>query len=247
MLTKIGTFARRLAQIAAHDPKDLQHIFGMANYAAGEILDPEADVRPVEAVDVLTLTTQSARWKLQTFPGIGASISPLECAALASLCHSVNAKRVFEFGTYMGVSTTQLALNIPDDGQVFTLDLPEDHPAYSLPIPKMEEQQIASEKNKGILVPEDIRGKVSFLRSDSATFDETPYLESIDLVFVDGAHSYEYVKNDSEKGLRMLRKGGVVAWHDFVPNHRDVVRYVRNCGLNVKRVSGTALAFAYKR
>ena len=170
----------------------------------------------------------------------------MECAALAALSRLVEAKRVFEFGTYKGVSTTQLALNVATGGMVFTLDLPEDHPAYSLPIPKPEEQQIAAEGGKGILIPRDLLDRVTFLTSDSATFDETPYLDTMDLVFVDGAHSYEYVKNDTEKGWRMLRSGGILAWHDCVPSHRDVVKYIKECGFKSKLVKGTALAFAIK-
>jgi predicted O-methyltransferase YrrM len=129
---------------------------------------------------------------------------------------------------------------------VFTLDLPEDHPAYSLPIPKESEREIANETGKGILIPADLRNRVTFLRHDSATFDESPYHGSMDFVFVDGAHSYEYVKNDSLKGWNMLRKGGIIAWHDFVPSHPDVVRFIRECGWSSKHVTDTTLAFAIK-
>jgi len=219
---------------------------GVANWVAGEIVDPVADVRSIPEVDVLNICPGTRRWTLQSFPSVGASVSPLECAALAALAHRAKAKRIFEFGTYKGVSTTQLVLNVEAGGMVFTLDLPEDHPAYSLPIPKPEEQAIAAEGGKGILIPRDLLDRVTFLQADSASFDETPYLESMDLVFVDGAHSYDYVKNDTEKGLKMLKLGGLIAWHDCVPSHRDVVRYLKECGLDVMRVQGTALAFAFK-
>ena len=129
---------------------------------------------------------------------------------------------------------------------VFTLDLPEDHPAYSLAIPKAEEQQIAAEKGKGILIPHDLGGKVTFLRADSAKFDTAPYLESMDLIFVDGAHSYEYVKNDTIKGLEMLRPGGIIAWHDCTPSHADVVRYLRALPHMPTVVHGTTIAFLIK-
>jgi len=237
---------RRLVQIAIYDPRGIQHVFGVANHAAGQISDPRADIRSVLVVDVLSICPTSNRWALQTFPGIRASVSPMECNALAALIHLVGANQVFEFGTYKGVSTTQLALNVGERGRVFTLDLPEDDPRYVLPIPKDEEKDIALEKGKGILVPEDVRSRVTFLRHDSATFDETPYLGLIDLVFVDGAHSYDYVRNDSLKGWNMLRAGGVLAWHDFAPNHPDVVRFVRECGWNSRRISETAIAFAIK-
>jgi predicted O-methyltransferase YrrM len=68
----------------------------------------------------------------------------------------------------------------------------------------------------------------------------------MDLVFVDGAHSADYVKNDSEKGWEMLRSGGVLVWHDCVPSHAAVVDFVKRSGWPAKRILGTSLAFAVK-
>jgi predicted O-methyltransferase YrrM len=246
MNSKINQLITRLLKIALRNPQDLKHILGVTNWAAGEIVDPVADIRSIPSVDLFDICP-GTRWTLQSLPGIRSSISPLECAALAALSHSVTAKRVFEFGTYKGVSTTQLALNIAADGMVFTLDLPEEHPAYRLPIPRLDEQEITIESGKGTLVPHDLLDRVTFLKSDSACFDEKPYHGTMDLVFVDGAHSYEYVKNDTEKGWLMLRSGGILAWHDCAPHHKDVVKYIKECGLNLNLVKGTALAFSTKR
>jgi hypothetical protein len=44
----------------------------------------------------------------------------------------------------------------------------------------------------------------------------------------------------------MLRPGGVLAWHDCTPSHRDVVKYIKESGRAAKRVKGTALAYAIK-
>ena len=243
-MIKLLNFTSGLVKLTVSRPRDLKHVFGIANWALGEISDPQADIRSIPSVDFRNIPCGGGRFSFQTFPDVGASITLQEAAALVALCRSVNAKRVFEFGTYKGVSTTQFALNLPENGIVFTLDLPEDHPAYFLDIPKFEEQQIAAETGKGILVPDAVRHRVTFLRSDSATFDTTPYRGTIDLVFVDGAHSYEYVKNDSEKGLEMLKPGGIIAWHDCVPSHRDVVRYLKSLGNpKLKLLSGTTLAY----
>jgi len=247
MPSKTYQLFTRLLKIAVRNPSDLRHVFGTANWAAGEIVDPVADIRSIPSIDLLDICSGSQRWTLQTFPSVGASVSPMECAALAALAHLVKAKRIFEFGTYKGVSTTQLALNIAPCGMVYTLDLPDDHPAYRLPIPKIDEQQIAAENGKGLLIPNDLRDRVTFLKSDSASFDEEPFHGTIDLVFVDGAHSYEYVKNDTEKGWRMLRPGGILAWHDCTASHRDVVKYLKESGLSPILVKGTALAFSTKK
>ena len=38
---------------------------------------------------------------------------------------------------------------------------------------------------------------------------------NIDLVFIDGNHSYEYVKNDLERYYKCVRNNGVIAVHDY--------------------------------
>jgi predicted O-methyltransferase YrrM len=245
-MNKTLSFIYRVAKIALNKPSDLRVIFGTANSVAEAIESPSADTRVFTSMNYADITGVSRRFIMQTFPGIGASISMLEGAALAAFIQKVGAKRIFEFGTYKGVSTTQLALNLPDDGMVYTLDLPEDHPAYTLAIPKAEERQIAAETGKGILIPQELSHKVTFLRSDSAKFDTTSYLNSMDLVFVDGAHSYEYVKNDTEKGWDMLRPGGIMVWHDCTPSHPDVVRYLKLHTPIPTLIRGTALAFVKK-
>jgi len=243
---KILAFLRSLCRIAIRNPKDLSHVFGVANSVAKDIENPIADTSSFPHIDFAEIAGGSIRLSFETFPRIGASISLVEAAALSALIHKINAKRIFEFGTYKGVSTTQLALNLPQDGMVFSLDLPEDHPAYSLAIPKVAEQQITAEKGKGVLIPRDLGVKVTFLRADSAKFDTTPYRGSMDLIFVDGAHSYEYVKNDTVKGLEMLRPGGIIAWHDCTPSHPDVVRYLRTLPHMPTIVHGTTIAFLVK-
>ena len=68
----------------------------------------------------------------------------------------------------------------------------------------------------------------------------------MDFVFVDGAHNYDYVKNDSEKGWRMLRRGGIIAWHDCRHQDPDVIRFLLQCSFEPVRIAGTTVAFATK-
>lgn len=245
-MKKLSGFLRRLWVIGMRRPRDLRHVLGVANATAAAIEDPGADVRGFTEKNLEEIAP-GTRFSFQMFDGVRASITLLEGAALAALIARVQARRVFEFGTYKGVSTTQLALNLAEDGRVFTLDLPDKLDAGSLRVDKPVERQIAAESGKGSLVPDDVRSKITFLHADSAVFDTTPYEASMDLVFVDGAHSYDYVRNDTDKGLSLLRSGGVIAWHDCAPNHRDVVRALKQTGLPINLVRGTALAFAFKQ
>jgi predicted O-methyltransferase YrrM len=244
-MKKITEFLERLWIIGRRRPRDLRHVFGVANATAAAIQDPEADVREF-AETTIDEIAPGARFTFQIYHGAQASITLLEGGALAALMARVQASRVFEFGTYKGASTTQLAMNLPPEGRVFTLDLPKDLEIGILPVDRPAERMIAAEIGKGALVPEDMRSRITFLQADSAAFDTAPYEASMDLVFVDGAHSYEYVLNDTAKGLKLLRAGGVIAWHDCAPNHPDVVRALRESGLSISLVRGTALAFAFK-
>jgi predicted O-methyltransferase YrrM len=45
----------------------------------------------------------------------------------------------------------------------------------------------------------------------------------LDLLFIDGDHSYEGVKKDYETYSTLVRKGGVIAFHDIVPGPQHLV------------------------
>ena len=57
-------------------------------------------------------------------------------------------------------------------------------------------------------------GKITQIIHDSRTLDLDPLLP-LDLVFIDGDHRYETVKRDTLKCLPAIRRGGVLAWHDY--------------------------------
>lgn len=246
-LKKLAELIGACVRIGTRRPRGLRHILGITHFAATQIQDPDADVRCFPVMDWQEIFPEPFSLRFHSFPGVGASISLLEGAALVALMKSVQAKRVFEFGTYKGVSTTQMAMNLSPDGLIYTLDLPEEGSAKAaLRISKESERAIADETGKGSLIPKDLFRQIVFLKDDSARFDPTPFEGTMDLVFVDGAHSSDYVQNDTEKGWRMLREGGVMAWHDCVPTHPEVVKHLRAWTPQPILVHGTTLAFSKK-
>lgn len=50
--------------------------------------------------------------------------------------------------------------------------------------------------------------------------------EGIDLIFIDADHSYEHVKQDIEIWEKKVRKGGLIAGHDFSPDFPGVMQAV---------------------
>jgi len=239
----------RLMKIVLSNPRRLSHVLGTALAATEEVHDASLDLLRLPGVPIEDLLPESGpelRTTLACFPKTKAGISLLEAMALVLLVKKARASTVFEFGTYKGFSVTQLALNLPPESRIFTLDLPEDDPRSAFAITDPEDIEIALEKGKGALVPKDLRNRINFLRQDSAVFDESPYEGQMDFVFVDGAHNPDYVKNDSAKGWRMLRSGGIIAWHDYRPSDPAVVRFLLQSPYNPKRIVGTTLAFATK-
>jgi hypothetical protein len=247
-VSKCLQLGRNLPRIL-FNPRVLRHVVGAMFGASEDVIGPQCDLTlfPRTTLDQLIADCENdTRISLTFFPKLECSISPLESFCLAVLMRRVAVRRAFEFGTYLGVSTAQLALNVEPDGRVFTLDLPEDDPRYRLKIDDPSEKALASTPGKGKLIPKDLCSQIIFLKQDSADLDETVHREAMDFIFVDGAHSFDYVRNDSEKGWRMLRPGGMIAWHDCRPQDPDVVRYLLECSYKPTRIEGTSIAFAIK-
>jgi SAM-dependent methyltransferase len=130
------------------------------------------------------------------------------------------ANRMFEFGTGTGKTAYLWARNQPEGGKVTTLTL--GHHQVS------DYRNAEGDDPLAVQYAQDESALTTFLYSgtaaesqieqlfgDSKSFDESPFVESCDVVFVDGSHAYSYVVSDTQKALRMVKPGGLVLWHDF--------------------------------
>jgi len=71
----------------------------------------------------------------------------------------------------------------------------------------------------------DYKEKSIFLRKTSEeAVDDIP--NNIDFVYIDGNHNYEFVKKDIELYYPKVKKGGVIAGHDFSASFFGVCRAV---------------------
>lgn len=145
------------------------------------------------------------------------NVSGYELLVIAQLVKARKLAAVFEIGTFDGRTTLNLAANLSEPGRVFTLDLPpEDWNRTGLKIACGDENFIKKERSGARFAGTPYAARITQLYGDSATFDFTPYEGTMDAVFVDGAHSYEYVKNDTRIALRLLKpSGGLILWHDY--------------------------------
>jgi hypothetical protein len=144
-----------------------------------------------------------------------------DMVTLAMLCQAVRPRRVFEIGTFLGYTALLFAANAPEDAHVFTLDLPPNARSgdSSLRPPKvtaLDHKLIRESRTR----PACFQGhraeeKITPLFGDSAEFNFSPYARAVDLFFIDGAHSYAYVRSDTLKALTCCHPGSLLAWHDY--------------------------------
>ena len=152
---------------------------------------------------------------------------------------SLKAKRIFEIGTFNGETTRYMAEAAGPDAQIFTLDLPPaDFDATQGPQNFTGTQVGEKYRNSPVA------NRITQLLSNSTTFDYSAYHGSMDFVFVDAAHDYLNGLPDSRTALKLVRPGGVIFWHDFVPFWSGLVHGVIEAtqGYPLKRLAGTTLA-----
>ena len=120
----------------------------------------------------------------------------------------------FEIGTFRGLVTSLIAMNMPPDGCIYTLDLPNtDVPEHAsdLGYIKRVDETVGSFFRDTPWMGTKIRQ----LRGNSLTFDFSPFYDRMELVLVDASHTYQAVFSDSMNAFRMIKAGGVILWHDY--------------------------------
>ena len=155
--------------------------------------------------------------------------------------------QVLEIGTFMGYTTRQMAENL-EAATINTVDLPEDFSAEHDPeqnIPKDDFHLIARR-----IVGREYKGRPCASRvkqhlADTAKWDFREAGQPT-FFFIDGSHTYEYCKSDSEKCFALCGGRGVFLWHDCEPKHPGVIRLItewRQMGRDVRRIAGTPIAY----
>ena len=176
------------------------------------------EVRPIiPTVKVSQVVPDDASIQMREPIGIDGSVSPLELMVIAKMVRFFNPRTLFEIGTLDGRTTLNLAANCSPNARVYTLDLPkEELKRTKLTLAPGDRGFIEKDRSGSRFQGTDVHPRITQLFGDSATFDFSPFYNSVDFVFIDGSHSYPYVLNDSKVVLRLLRNGkGVILWHDY--------------------------------
>jgi len=131
-----------------------------------------------------------------------------EIKSLLLILDKVKPKVILEIGTARG-GTLFLFSNIADEeATLISVDL------YQTIEKRILFRYIKKGKQKIFLIQGDSH-KIETLRKIEGILKG----RNVDFLFIDGDHSYEGVKKDFEMYSPLVRKGGIIAFHDIVPDY----------------------------
>jgi cephalosporin hydroxylase len=142
---------------------------------------------------------------------------PEELVRLLEDVKQLKPQTVLEIGTHRGGTLFLWARLAQPDAILLSIDLPGGkfgggYSPFRAPIYRRFAQE---------------RQKVHLMRAnshDASTLEEAKHLLSgrpVDLLFIDGDHTYEGVKKDWEMYSPLVRAGGLVVFHDVAGNYED--------------------------
>jgi predicted O-methyltransferase YrrM len=151
--------------------------------------------------------------------GIAPKQKKEEIEGLLNIVSSAKPRTILEIGTSQGGTLFLFARVASDDALLITVDLPS--PPLGAGYPPWRARLYRSFAFG--------KQEVRFIRSNSHSAQMMSHVlgllgaRKVDLLFIDGDHSYEGVKKDFEVYSRLVAKGGIVAFHDIVPGRPEDV------------------------
>ena len=138
---------------------------------------------------------------------------PTDLALLRGLASFCSECKYFEIGTWRGESVANMARVAKE---CYTLNL------------STEEMRKMGVRNKYMYMMgyfSRALDNVVHLSGNSLDFDFAALNKKFDIIFIDGDHHYEHVRNDTEKAIKHLaHENSVIVWHDYA-YHPEEVRF----------------------
>lgn len=155
------------------------------------------------------------------FSYAGSALRPFqveeELANMVRDVRKLNPVTVLEIGTAQGGTLFLWTRLAQPHATIVSIDLPGGkfgggYSTRRVPVYR----RFAGKRQKLHLLREDSHAQPTFDRVKTL-FGETP----VDLLFIDGDHTYEGVKKDWEMYSSLVRPGGIIAFHDIAGNYDD--------------------------
>jgi hypothetical protein len=159
-----------------------------------------------------------------------------ETSILIDLIKRVSPKVMIEFGCNVGITAKRVLENVSTLERYVGVDVNGDH------VPTLECQLSEVPERAGAYAADDHR---FFLLTSSSTLLGPGDLEPCDAVFIDGDHSEEVVSHESLLAKKLVRRGGIVIWHDYGNPSVEVTKVLDRLGGTwpIASVEGSWLAF----
>ncbi len=146
---------------------------------------------------------------------------------------------IVEIGCNKGLTTRDLAISNPEK-IIYTVDYFNTDGGMS----NMQKHESPSLKDF-CLYARDLWNVVCIYKNSAEINYES--LSNVKLIFIDGDHTFDAVKADTERALNFLysNSGGLIVWHDYyegAPKWVGVMKFVNSLGIEVDHIKGTRLA-----
>jgi len=138
----------------------------------------------------------------------GGFTNAMELAAIGRLILAGDVKRVLEIGVNMGETARALLEAFPQIESYTGVDITGEGPG-SMHLSSLPEERAFADSEVGSLALHDPRFRVYMSSGGSGDYRPTT---DYDLVFVDGNHSYDWVRRDTV--LARTVNPGIIVWHD---------------------------------
>jgi len=162
-----------------------------------------------------------------------------ELGFLLTMLDQRQPKRMVEFGVNQGITARAVLNNIESIEYYLGVDVPFEHKM------QISGQQSEVPSKPGHLVDTDPRFDL-FIRFNGMP-DQVIVGELFDVAFIDGDHSYAGVITDYRMARRMVRKGGLILFHDYNNRSVDVTKALEDLHQNENRnlfnINGTMLVY----
>ncbi|MEK6982314.1 MAG: class I SAM-dependent methyltransferase [Candidatus Micrarchaeota archaeon] len=173
--------------------------------------------------------------KLEIGEHIKGDADPPSIRMLCTLVKYLGAERIVELGTFRGKTTHNIALNLPEEGRVITVDLPielrPDFPGATFY--STDETYFQHEANIGaVFRAAPTRDRIQQIFFDCTKSEnqvrEALQGKSVDIFLVDAAHDYDTVRDTMQWIPNLLSPGGVIFFDDYnrAATHIGVMHYL---------------------
>jgi len=190
------------------------------------------------------------------------SLTLLETSILVTFAKCIKAKKIFEFGTYFGGTTKNLANNTNPFTKIYYLDIDIKNMRIDnsklnlkkknyLNNEKINDNYLMKlQKNKGSFKINELNNfnkkKIKLLKFNSLDFEGKNYKNQFDMIFIDGGHDLKTILSDTKNSNIIAKKNAIIFWHDYNSKiHTSVSKFINKYGKNktIYHIENTMLVF----